>query len=71
MAKLFVAQTPLEKLAHAGRYDDVVAMLRGLDPAERLKLRSETTRLVKITQAARFAYSDDTFAGWGSPPSDD
>jgi hypothetical protein len=46
-------------------------MLRGLGPAERLKLRPEVARLVKITQAARFAYSDDTFAGWGRRPSEE
>lgn len=71
MAKLFVPDSPLEKLAHAGRRDDVVELLRGMSASERQKLRHEAARLVKITQAARFAYGDDTFAGWGKAPNDE
>jgi hypothetical protein len=70
MAKLFVAESSLEKLAYAGRYEKVVELLRAMTAAERQKLRPEAARLVKISQAARFAYDDDTFAGWGKAPTD-
>src|SRR5690349_24741587 len=71
MAKSFVPESPLEKLVYQGKRDEVVGLLRGLGATERQKLRGEVARLVKITQAARFAFSDDTFAGWGRLPTDE
>ena len=71
MAKKFIPESPLEKLAYAGQHDALVDMLRALGAAERQRLRPQAARLVKISQAARYAYGDDTFAGWGSSPSDE
>lgn len=71
MAKLFVPGTPLEEQAYAGKYQAVVDLLRTLDASGRQALGGVAARLVKISQAARYAYDDGTFAGWGRSPSDE
>ena len=70
MAKPFVPGTPLEEQAYAGKYQAVVDLLRTLDASGRQALGGVAARLVKISQAARYAY-DGTFAGWGRSPSDE
>ena len=61
MAKPFVPGTPLEEQAYAGKYQAVVDLLRTLDASGRQALGGVAARLVKISQAARYAHDVDRF----------
>ncbi len=71
MAKPFVPQTDIEKLIEKGDAEALLALLRAAKPAEREKLRPAVSRVIKVLEAARFAYDDDTWAGWGRRPTDE
>jgi len=71
VAKPFVAQTDVEKHIVKGDTEALLALLRAENTAEREKLRPEVSRVIKVLAAARYAYDDDTWAGWGRRPTDE
>jgi hypothetical protein len=64
----FTPSTPLQRAIYAGNGKAVLDLLRRSDPGERTALRKEVVSTLKVVTAAHFAYDDDTFAGWGAPP---
>lgn len=70
MSKAFSPATPLERAVHAGKYEDVLELLRSSTPQERKGLRNSAVALMKLIDKARWSYSDKTYAGWGKQPTD-
>src|SRR5262245_34299455 len=71
MAKPLVVTSDVGCAIVAGDLPALYAILRALDAAGRSKLGFEVARVLRVLRAAQFAYYDDTFAGWGSRPTED
>ena len=68
MPELFQPHTPLEHAVREGNYDNTLAILRLLSPAERRSNAGSARRIVKLLSEARWVPEGDGFGQWGMPP---